>query len=218
MASSRKLGGRCVAGISTDSGRWVRPVSAREHGELEPAHYRVEGKAPEPLDVVRIPYLTKLNVPAQPENVLIDEHAAWQLIDRVEPPDVYRRLRSHLTRGPRLFGNVGMAVNVEDTEAGVDASLALVEPDADVEFFTGRGRNGRGRLRPRVGFTLRGNRYDLVLTDFEVGPLVLGLGDGVRSPSDLGFAEVGRVLISVSLAEPDGEWHQKLAAAALFLP
>ena len=34
MANSKKLKGRCIAGIDIDTGKWVRPVSNNEHGEF----------------------------------------------------------------------------------------------------------------------------------------------------------------------------------------
>jgi hypothetical protein len=218
LACSKKLGGRCVAGISTESGRWVRPVSGRNHGELEPAQYRIDGRAPRPLDVVRLDLVERLDDLAQPENVLIDDEAPWRLVDSLDPAHAYARLRRHLSRGPRLFGNRGFAVHTDAAELGVEASLALVEPDSEAEFFLGRGREGKGPMRPRVGFGLRGSRYELVLTDFLVAPRVWELGEGVHSAADLGFPTASHVLITVSLGEPKGEWHPKLGAAVLLLP
>lgn len=66
LASSRKLGGRCVAGI-TRSGEWVRPVSGRPQG-LFKAECAIEGRWPEVLDVVRFGFSEHLEDPAQPEN------------------------------------------------------------------------------------------------------------------------------------------------------
>ena len=31
LANSRKISGRCIAGKIMDSGKWIRPVSSREH-------------------------------------------------------------------------------------------------------------------------------------------------------------------------------------------
>jgi hypothetical protein len=37
LANSRKAGGRCIAGVRTDTGAWVRPVSSGREGTLRPA-------------------------------------------------------------------------------------------------------------------------------------------------------------------------------------
>ena len=75
LANSRKLGGRCVAGIRVVGNRarpgiWVRPVSTSEHGEVPVPHYP-DGTEMRLGDVVgfvegmRVPHTSGY----QPENV-----------------------------------------------------------------------------------------------------------------------------------------------------
>ena len=58
LANSRKLQGRCVAGLEWDGlvvGNWVRPVSSREHEGLsasEMCYYNF--LEPKPLDVIEL--------------------------------------------------------------------------------------------------------------------------------------------------------------------
>jgi hypothetical protein len=215
LASSKKLGGRCVAGI-TRSGKWVRPVSGSPHGLFKP-ECEVEGRWPEVLDVVRFGYLEKLEDPAQPENVLIGD-SAWELKGRVPREEAYGRLRPFLDEGPDLLGNRGKAMTEEDASAGVEASLALIEPRSGVSLIMRPPEQELNRLKPRVVFDFGFRRYDLVVTDFAVEEAVRTAGVGEYSPPDLGFEGGGPILLTVSLGEAHEGWHTKLAAAALFLP
>lgn len=217
LANSKKLGGRCIAGISTRSGRWVRPVSGLPNGQLAPAHCRVEGRQPELLDIVRFDYSEQLDNPAQPENLLLED-SAWDLVGTVPPAEAYDRLVGHLVRGPALLGNLGRAVPAEAAGEGVGASLALVEPDRAPVFQAKPASEEAGQLRPRVEFSLRGQDYEFPITDFAIAPRLRARGCGSYSKEQLGGEGAGRALLTVSLGEALNEWHWKLVAAVLFLP
>jgi hypothetical protein len=61
LANSRKLNGRCLAGKEfggTGVGAWVRPVGAREHGEVSEYERQYEdGSDPRVLDVIDVPLI-----------------------------------------------------------------------------------------------------------------------------------------------------------------
>lgn len=216
LANSRKPGGRCVAGISTGSGDWVRPVAARSStGALSPRDCRVDGRMVETLDVVRFDYGTRAGDPAQPENVTIEERD-WELIDRVAPQGAYRRLRSHLEPGPALLGGTRRGVAEDVARRGLEASLALVEPDS-IAFRSEDNPYKPGR-KARAVFEIASQGYDLGITDRVVAPVVKNRPDGTYSASELGFPEPAHTVLSVSLAEPLDGTRWKLAAAVLFLP
>ena len=217
LANSRKLGGRCVAGISTSSGEWIRPVSDLAHGELDTYRCRVDGRQAALLDVVRFDYTERCDDPVQPENVLVAD-TDWDLVDVIDPSGAYPRLRDHLSPGPVLLGNRGKAVKGSVAEAGLDASLALIEPTAPVELVLQPPGETGGKLKPSAAFELDGKEYELRLTDYVVAPRVQRAGVGRHAPEDLGLPVGDRTLLTVSLAEAHNQWHTKLAAAMLFLP
>lgn len=218
LASSRKLGGRCIAGISTSSGDWVRPVSGLPNGQLEKYHCEVNGRWPRPRDIVNFSYSEELDDPAQPENVLIDDEEPWELEAILDLDDTFATLEPHLLSGTLLLGNRGKAVPEDVADEGVDGSLAIVEPSGPTEFILRPAAETYGKLKPRVDFRWGGKHYELGLTDHQVAPLVLDAGCGRYDAEELGFESTAHTLITVSLAEPQNGWRSKLAAAVIFAP
>jgi len=210
LASSKKLGGRCVAGVGLDSRRLVRPVAETPSGALGLVDCRVDGTWPKPLHVVEFGHRGSDGRPWQPENLVLDG-SPWRLcppIDRLESV-----LASYLHAGGALLGNWGAAVPAETCEGGVEASLALVEP-RELAFEHERVNWGRGS-RPRAWFRHAGSLWRLPLTDFVVRPRLLRRPFGICGWDDLQLPTPRRVLLTVSLGEPYDGWHHKLVAAVV---
>lgn len=205
-----------MAGVSTRDGRWVRPVSAYSHGELQPRHHRIDGRGLEPLDVVSFEHDGRVDDPSQPENVRVG-NSRWWLTGRVAPGKAHEVLSPYLVEGPTLLGNRGVAMPEDDAMLGVDASLALIKP-AQVDFCLEPPLEGTSKPRPRVRFELDGQRYDLALTDLQIRPKLLAAGLGVHDLEELGVGPASNLLLTVSLAEAREGWCTKLVAAVLALP
>jgi putative nucleic acid modification protein with dual OB domain len=216
LANSRKMGGRCVAGISLETGKWVRPVSSRSEGELSPGDCAVEGRPPRPLDVVRFPYRHRLKDPAQPENVLIDD-GGWELASMVKPGEAHDLLGQYLVPGPALLGGTEKGVADAVAQKGLDASLCLVEPGS-IEFVSEPPFAPGSRRRARAVFDLDGQWYDLGITDSLVAPRLKSAEYGRYSALDLDFSDPAHTLLTVSMTEPLNKTRWKLAAAVHLLP
>jgi hypothetical protein len=76
LATSRKPGGRCVAGreITPEGyGGWIRPVSARASAEISLKECEYEnGEEPDILDIIDIPMIGAVPRVHQTENHMID--------------------------------------------------------------------------------------------------------------------------------------------------
>jgi hypothetical protein len=215
LANSLKMRGRCVAGISTRTGAWVRPVSDFEHGELYPLHFQMGGGQPKPLDVVRFSYSEPVPEPAQPENLQVEEKP-WELTDRLEPESAYDELKRYLSAGPELLGNQDRGVPEDEADAGVEASLALIEPNPEVHFVVREGFVP-GKRETRVNFHLRSQFYNLPVTDPLLKKAMLAQEDGICDTGEIGM-DGERILLTVSLGIPFNGTNWKLAAACLPLP
>lgn len=164
LANSYKHEHRCVAGLRADGRGWLRPVTDREHGELEHRHYRLlDGSEPRVLDVIRVGLSNPHPLPHQPENWRIDG-SAWELIERPARGECARVVAGSVSESPLLFGNGGKSVpHSQFQQLPAKESLVLVEP-TDIEWLR--------RDKTRVIFRLEDFQYDLPLTDPRyVGPL-----------------------------------------------
>jgi hypothetical protein len=85
LANSRKLSGRCVAGIVYGGqGVWIRPVSARPDGEVSEREQQYkDGSYPRVLDIVSVPLLRHQPDSFQSENWLLDPWQRWEKIGRI---------------------------------------------------------------------------------------------------------------------------------------
>jgi hypothetical protein len=81
LANSRKLSGRCVAGIQIGGQEWIRVVSRSSSGTLSRSHYTLaNGRQVALFDVVEADVAKARPEPHQPENWVLGREG-WGLID-----------------------------------------------------------------------------------------------------------------------------------------
>jgi hypothetical protein len=213
VANSRKGGGRCLAGVSLEQPRLVRPVSAvGRGGALSDDECEVVGHTPALLEIVRFAHDGEQGDSAQPENVVIDG-TPWQTEGPAEQGEALEMLLKVVQEGPKLFGNRGRAVPEHVTAEGMDSSLALIVPAA-LRF--GHGADAEAHKgSPRAVFEFGSDVWSLAITDFEIGPKILQLPEGLYGWEDLGHQEPEHVLLTVSLGTAYDGWHYKLVAGVL---
>lgn len=196
LANSRKIGGRCLAGIEVQQGGddfdvvreggepvWIRPVSASQHGEL--ATYTVQ--AFNLLDVLEVECTAPAPVGAQVENWRFESSSLKKVGEF--PNDVaHLDLLLSSDRGG-LFGNHGKAVH-SDHIGEVDHSLLFIrahEPTSHVQ------KNAKGNDQIRMHFVSNWMQYDLAVTDpvaeklLPVTPELLTAADAVYVTLSLGL-------------------------------
>lgn len=215
LANSRKTGGRCLAGVTVDGFRWVRPVSAHGQGELNDEECAVDGHMPQLLEVVTFEHDGPEGDPAQPENVVLTD-AEWTSEGMASPALVHEVAQQVTLTEPPLLVNNGAAVPEHVAAEGIDASLALVAP-THLRFGHGPEAH-QSASGPRALFVWAGAERNLPVTDFVVGPKVLQLPQGVYAPEDLDLRAESALRLTVSLGIPHESWCYKLIAAVVPLP
>ncbi|NES82201.1 MAG: hypothetical protein F6K10_12805 [Moorea sp. SIO2B7] len=85
LANSWKRGERCIAGITTLKGKWVRPVSDLPDGQIPKEMRRIDGLEPTLLDILAIPLATTgpdYNFESENLSVLPGK---WRKVGKVPP-------------------------------------------------------------------------------------------------------------------------------------
>ena len=202
LANSRKLTGLCVAGKEWDGrapGRWCRPVSARDRGELTAERwYAKTWRDPQLLDLIQVGLLGPHPSGCQTENHLVDTSVRWTFAGRV--------------RAQRLLPGLdhpqgALWVNGESTSSGLNDrvpaeiaerqpySLVLVQPDRlTIKVGTEGEQGDYARRRVRGQFSLAGHDYILSITDPVVEKPIMLHPDGFTS-------ELRRPILCISLSE-----------------
>jgi hypothetical protein len=215
LANSYKWHSRCLAGLRVDGGGWVRPVSDREHGELQYSQYRLpDHSEPHLFDVIRVGLSHRQPTPHQPENWLVD-NSAWALLERPASVDHVHVVSAAVLRGSLLFGNTGRSVpQAQFHSRPARESLALVQP-TDIRWHT-EFNTYELRNMPRVFFRLGDVPYDLPLTDPAYAGPLQRRDEGDYRSSDLGIPEDATILFTVSLGDPlDGICYKLVAAVVV---
>jgi hypothetical protein len=159
LTKSSKNKGYCVAGIDTQSGRWIRLVSSdtETHGSLQNKHMQYEdGGFCRILDVVRVQVKSDCPLPHQPENVLIDEQYFWKKIGECSLRDI---LKAHPPEiHDFIFGNLNCYIT-EDEIDSIGYSLMLIEV---TQLVISQVQNSFGKRKTKASFRYGHHCYNLL--------------------------------------------------------
>lgn len=219
LASSRKRGGWCIAGLRSDGQGWLRPVGLGSEGTLYPAQFTLtNGTRAQVLDTLRVGVSHPLPKPHQPENWQLDG-TRWELVARPPVGAALPALEAAVRAGPTLLGSLGSSVPCESfTQNPASASLTLVRP-RHIHWVVEK-HSKTDKWQTRVRFDLEGGAaYDLSVTDPAWQRRMIGRAEGApHSRDDLGIPADADVLLTVSLGEPYNDRCYKLTAAVIVLP
>jgi hypothetical protein len=210
MANSRKLNGRCIAGLRADGKGWIRPVSHLIEGTLFESDYRLEiNREPAILDVITIHLIEPKPKDYQPENWLISP-TPWELINPHDL-DIKSLLKGNLLKSEILFGN---SLDRISQGTSVESSLAIIIPQVEAWIIT---KSFSGSRQTRVEFILGNFTYNLVVTDMIWHQKLGNLEEGRYTMTEIGIPEDAKFLLTISLGEVFNQWHYKLVACVLRL-
>ncbi len=214
LANSRKLNGRCVAGMEftkDSAGAWIRPVSDREHGEVSEYERQYQnGSDPRVLDIINVPLLKSAPKGCQRENWLLDPDEYWVKIGKVTWRDLGRLadspaklwINSHSTYNGL---NDKVPLSLAD---GLDTSLCLVRVNrVTLSVFKPGEAFGNPKRRVQGRFRHEGTEYRLWVTDPWYERTFLAKKDGDY--------KIGESYLTVSLGEPHNHACYKLIAAII---
>lgn len=217
LANSRKLNGRCIAGLEIVPGKlggWLRPVSAREKEEIsEYERQYQDGSDPRVLDIIDVPLLDPRPKTYQSENWLIEPNTYWVKVGQAS----WGKLVPYATKVAPLWimGNhtrIGLNDQIAIDEAvTLKSSLQLVHVSKlELRVFAPNAVFGNSKRRVLGEFTHGGFEYMLWVTDPIIEREYLLKEDGNYS--------LPECLLTVSLGEPLNGFVYKLIAAVILQP
>ena len=214
LANSRKLHGRCVAGREWRdgcAGRWIRPVSGREHQEVSEYERQYEdGSDPRILDVIDVPVLEARPRSFQSENWLLDPEYYWEKVGKLswfDLPVLADPIAPLWRDGHSTYHGRNDKIPLELADS-VGDSLRLVHVDnLQLSVFKPGEAFGNAKRRVQGRFRHAGSRYCLWVTDPAYERRYLAKLDGDY--------QIGECFLTVSLGEPFGGAVYKLIASII---
>lgn len=214
LANSRKLSGRCIAGIELSAGKrvgWIRPVSARERQEVsEHERQYVDGSDPRVLDVMDVPLIAPKPNGYQRENWLLDPDSYWQRVSRLKWRDL-GALEDPVDRlwkdGESSYNGMNDRISL-GLASRIRSSLRLIRVDTmTLSVFKPGEAFGNPKRRVQGWFKHAGVEYHLWVTDPAYERKYLGMKDGEY--------KIGESYLTISLGEPHEGYCYKLIAAII---
>lgn len=206
LATSRKLGGKCVAGKDITNGQWIRPVSTLETGELYQHQIQYEnGEMPECQDIIEIEFERHIPKYYQPENILITSRR-WKKIDTFPS----KKLDTLCDSCRTVFQNVGNhedripVTNLQQRE--ITSSLLFIKVK-DLRIYKTYSMSGREQVRAIFPFNTK--TYDLVVTD----PIMENI---VRTEYVQCNVICKNIYLCISIGEPFNNDCYKLVSSVIF--
>lgn len=215
LANSRKMSGRCVAGIdyaAPAAKAWIRPVSDREHQEVsEIERQYADGTDPRLLDIIDIPLLIPKPHLYQSENWLIDPQNYWVKVGTFAVADLSRLagpVDDLWLNGDSSYNGLNDRIELEGAKALRNSLRLIVLNKATLVVAKSSGLFSKRSVQAR--FTYGGTPYWLRVTDPTVTRRYLSRDDGNYA--------LGKCAVSISLGEPLNGYVYKLVAAIVDLP
>lgn len=215
LANSRKLNGRCIAGIElTQDGiaqGWIRPVSAREHEEVSEYERQYEdGSDPKVLDVIEVPLLEHRPNAFQEENWLLDPQYYWVRVGRIDwggLAPLATPIAGLWVNGHHTYNGLNDSIPLE-LAATVTSSLCLIRVSSlQLHVFAPGEAFGNSKRRVQGHFRHQGTEYRLWVTDPVFERCYLAKPNG--------YYALEECFLTVSLGEPLNGVCYKLIAAII---
>jgi hypothetical protein len=200
LANSTKLNGRCLAGIeilnklqpvlNNTKPNWIRPVSNSTGGEISTNLVNQINL----LDILEIDITNNIGSGFQSENVLFDPKSLIKVGSLK-----YNQLINFCSDEPKIFGNKGKAVHVDDIDF-INHSLLFI----CVNIFS---INSDDPQHLRLEFEYNDLNYDLPITD----PVFIDS----YNKNNLILSARSEIFLAISLAVEHLGWHSKLVAGII---
>lgn len=215
LASSKKPGGRCVAGKiwgGPSHGTWIRPVSNRQNDSIsDPERTYADGQLLRNLDITAVTFSSLQNHQYQIENHVICHPPLWVSANRLGLDGLAQLVDApqHLWE-PNFHSTGGINDRVPPGLLNAQRlTLYLIRPEsASVRVLAEGADFDDPRLKVRATFRYNQRQYALKITDIQAEQDYLRRGTGTYSlPENTYFT------VSLGDLDPRTGYAYKLVAA-----
>jgi hypothetical protein len=236
LAVSRRDGGNCIAGIDIDSGKWIRPVPAKNRGALGDAEIVVKDQTTQklrimtPLDVIQLRLDEPVGNNGQPENWTLAPGCGrepYRVLCRAEDDPALVAKVKDLAEANGAFSLIFGTADRKIPHSVIDKepllhSLCVIRPK-NLTWIRTTDFHNRPRIEGRFDLGKRNARYCLPLTDiaWEAKLLKQTLGETALDASRCSGLDGGaEILLTISLGDlfEKTQCHYMLIAGVLLLP
>ena len=201
---SRKVHGRCVAGLRMDTMEWVRLVSDTKGGALFQAETRLDvGRTIRPLDLVSVELLELLPRAHQQENWLAAP--AWNFQRILPAREAAASIDEAIAHHPEL--STKACAPVRELAPGRTLPRSLTAVRVDSPSFECDPDRSRVASPWRCRFSVFGNECNLSFTDVELRKRVERDNGRLKNTK-------GTWYLTLSLTEPYNGHYYKVVAGA----
>lgn len=219
LAISRKMSARCVAGIRTDNGMWIRPISNLRDGELQPHHYQdASGRTPELLELITVEFTTPDIKPHHPEDFHFNPAVKW-IVDGSNPKTAVEIINPQINVHDDVILGFSDSIPLATVQSTpLNHSLQLIRPEEIISLIIKDSMRGNRQIR--IYFKHKGKFYNLSVTDISFCQRFKDAGNGFYKWKELKIENKESIILTISLGELFKEQaaYYKLIAAVVFLP
>lgn len=211
LANSYKHGGRCVAGVCVDGGKWIRLRGAAPDGSLD-THESVldDGSEPRLLDLIEVELHYAIPSDAHPEDWQIAP-VPWRLIERPAAAAQLQKITAAADKSTTILRGYRDRMSTEEIQAKpLQSSLVLVCPTEIYWWIRQEGEKRKYRALFRRHYVT----YDLAVTDPRWLEQLNLMPAGIY-PHATFAGPACETWLTISLSEAFHGWHYKLVAAVL---
>ncbi len=216
LANSRKLSGRCIAGVELAEGQfqWIRPVSGRANQEVsEYERQYQDGSDPKLLDIIDVPLIRHQPEGCQQENWLLDPEQYWKKVGTFDWDELYRFSETRGTlwqNGNCTYNGLNDQILLEQARQEVSSLKLVYVDELHLHIFAPGKSFGNTKRRVQAQFCFNSSDYKLWVTDPYIEKTFLAMEDGTF--------HLGQCFLTISLGEPYKGYRYKLVATVLEKP
>ncbi|MDM8536799.1 hypothetical protein QUF70_08610 [Desulfobacterales bacterium HSG17] len=213
FANSHKYNGSCIAGkqlVEKGDKDWIRPVSAKQMGEIYFSFDKSTNKEPfDLLDIISVPIRKPFPNKYQTENYLIDEGKKWiykRSLSISELPEYYDNEETIWINGYHSFVGYNDRIPIDLAFSECTTSLMLIQPakvTINVDF------EGTNKKKVRAKFQYNGTNYSFIVTDKIIRKEYINKNVGEYS------LNLKIVSFCISISEPWQDYCYKLVAGVI---